>query len=248
MLCRPGALLLDFGGVIADAPRQLSASPALVDRLYALVEGAVAADRIAADLVDGDRAYARWRDEAGDRDRPVELSHVQVWRDFVARRWPVLARDAVEREATPLSYAWTWRPEWAVRPGIRDALAAAAAAGLPVAVVSNTLCGAAHRDFLAAAGLAAAFRVQCYSDEVGVRKPNPELAWRAAREIGVPMAACWFVGDSLVRDIACARRAGAGAAVLMRSPRTDRDPPAPGLVPDAIVDDGYGLRALLTGA
>ncbi|MCM0678884.1 HAD family hydrolase, partial [Micromonospora phytophila] len=119
---------------------------------------------------------------------------------------------------------------------------------LPMAVVSNTLCGAAHRDFLAAAGLAGLFVAQFYSDEAGVRKPNPELAHRAARAVGVPVGGCWFVGDSLHRDVVCARRAGVGATILMRSPRTDRDGPLPGVVPDAVVEDGHGLVALLERA
>ncbi|MEU4794117.1 HAD family hydrolase, partial [Micromonospora tulbaghiae] len=177
-----------------------------------------------------------------------ELSHSRVWADFVARTWPQPARDAIEREATSLAYAWTWRAEWEVRPGIPEALRAASDAGLPLAVVSNTLCGAAHRDFLASAGLSSFFAAEFYSDEAGPRKPNPQLALRAADAIGVPIGACWFIGDTLGRDIACARRAGTQAAILMRSPRTDREQPHDGLRPDAQVEDGYELLALLRRA
>ncbi|GAA4563704.1 hypothetical protein GCM10023176_08190 [Micromonospora coerulea] len=221
------------------------APPDLVRRLSQLTGGSVPAERIAADLAEGARAYARWRDDVGQTRDPVELTHAQVWADFVTPTWPQPARDAIEREATPLAYAWTWRPEWEVRPGIPEALHAAADAGLPMAVVSNTLCGAAHRDFLAAAGLSHLFAAEFYSDEPGPRKPNPRLAQLAADAIGVPIAECWFVGDSPHRDIACARRAGAGAAILVRSPRTDREPPHPDLRPDARIEDGHGLLALL---
>jgi HAD superfamily hydrolase (TIGR01549 family) len=245
MLSRPTALLLDFGGVLVDAPSLPPAPVELVERLHRLVDGAVPADRIARALIDGARAYAFWRDSAGNRESSTELSHVQVWDDFVTGHWPATARDVVRREATPLSYAWTRRPEWALRTGIVEVLDAAAADGMPVAVVSNTLCGAAHRDFLATAGLADRFAAQLYSDEAGVRKPNPELALRAARAIGVPIEQCWFVGDSRARDIGCARRAGAGAAVLMRSARTDREGQLPGTAPDVVVADGHGLVQLL---
>jgi FMN phosphatase YigB (HAD superfamily) len=245
MLSRPSALLLDFGGVLVDAPSLPPAPARLVDRICRLVDGAVPADRVARALIDGAGAYATWRDTAGNRESSTELSHVQVWDDFVTRHWPVAARDAVRREATALSYAWTDRPEWAPRPGIAEALRAAAADGVPMAVVSNTLCGAAHRDFLARAGLADLFAAQLYSDEAGVRKPNPELAWRAARELDVPIGQCWFVGDSRARDITCARLAGTGAAVLMRSGRTDREGRQPGAAPDALVEDGHELLRLL---
>ncbi|MCX4387610.1 HAD family hydrolase [Micromonospora peucetia] len=245
MLPAPRALLLDFGGVLADAPPQPPAAPGLVRRLAGLVDDAVPDEQIARDLGEGTRAYARWRDDVGRTGDPVELPHGQVWADFVTRSWPREARDAVEREATPLAYAWTWREEWAVRPGIPEALRHAADAGLPMAVVSNTLCGAAHRDFLAVAGLSGLFEAEFYSDEAGPRKPNPELALLAARAITVPIGDCWFVGDTVHRDIACARRAGAAAAILMRSPRTDREAALPGVEPDARIEDGYGLLALL---
>ncbi|WP_199736595.1 HAD family hydrolase [Micromonospora sp. HM5-17] len=263
MLPPPRALLVDFGGVLVDgSPRSRSTSssapPELLRRLEVLVGDVVPVAQIARDLADGARRYARWRDTVSNDPRPTELSHEQVWGDVVAVDWPPAAREAVRREATPLSYAWSWRDDWAVRPGIPEALRAAAAAGLPLAVVSNALCGAAHRDFLAAAGLGDMFAVQLYSDEVGLRKPNPELAWRAAAAVGVPVEDCWFVGDTVDRDVRCARRAGAGAAVLMRSPRTDRERPtpeqvaspeaAPERVPDVVIDDGYGLRDLLDRA
>ncbi|MEH0841896.1 HAD family hydrolase [Micromonospora sp. CPCC 205711] len=248
MLRPPRALLLDFGGVLVDAPPQPPAPPELVQRVSQLVDGAVSREQIARDIGEGARAYALWRDDVGKAAQPVELSHAQVWADFVTRSWPQEARDAVEREATPLAYAWTWRQQWAVRPGIPEALHAAADAGLPMAVVSNTLSGAAHRDYLAAAGLSGLLAAEFYSDEAGPRKPNPELAHMAARCLGVPIGDCWFVGDSLKRDIVCARRAGAGAAILMRSPRTDRESALPHVEPDARIEDGHGLLALLRQA
>lgn len=245
MLRKPHALLLDFGGVLVDAPPQSPAPVGLVHRLSQLVAGTVPVQQIAADLTDGARAYSLWRDDIGKTDDPVELPHAQVWADFVTRTWPQAAREAVEREATPLAYVWTWRTEWQVRPGIPEALHAAADAGLPLAIVSNTLCGAAHRDFLAAAALADLFTAAYYSDEAGPRKPNPQLALLAADAIDVPIGDCWFIGDTVHRDVACARRAGAQAAILMRSPRTDREPPHPHLKPDARIEDGHGLLALL---
>ena len=240
---RPAALLLDFGGVLAEAPAQsppLVAPPALVARLSEVVAGVVPAPVIVDALTAAHAAYARWRDE----DRPQELTHEQVWQ-LVTAGWPQAAADAVRRDATPLSYAWAWRPEWSLRPGIEDAVRTAAATGLPLGVVSNALCGAAHRDFLARAGLGGLFAVQVYSDEAGVRKPNPEMIWRATRALDVPVERCWFVGDSRQRDVACARRAGVAVAVLMRSSRTAREDPTKWPAPDATVDDGHGLAALL---
>ena len=71
------------------------------------------------------------------------------------------------------------------------------------------------------------------------------MIWNATDELGVDPGDCWFVGDSRRRDIVCARRADVAMAILMRSPRTDREDPAGRPSPDALVEDGFGLLELL---
>jgi FMN phosphatase YigB (HAD superfamily) len=249
MLLSPAALLLDLGGVLVESSRpRPAAPPALVRRVHTLTGHAVPVEVIVRDLTEGARRFSRWRDDTSQEQGPVEVTHDRVWDDFVTRGWPEAARTAVRREATSLSYAWAWGDDWAVRDGIAEALRTAATSGIPMVVVSNAISGAAHRDFLASAGLGVLFAAELYSDEAGVRKPNPELAWRAADAVGVPIGQCWFVGDMVDRDIACARRAGVGAAILMRSSRTSRAKPTPGVAPDVAIDDGYGLLDLLRRA
>jgi HAD superfamily hydrolase (TIGR01549 family) len=239
---RPGALLLDFGGVLADAPPPRTAPPELVLRLYNLVNGRLTPGQIQRSLTEGAAAYARWRDE----DWPDELSQAEVWERFVIADWPAFDQVPVRRAIRNLSYEWAWRNNWALRPGIPEALEAAAARDIPLAIVSNTLSGAAHRDFLLKAGVSQLFAVQIYSDEAGVRKPNPQMIWSATDELGVAPRTCWFVGDSRRRDILCARRADVARAILMRSSRTDQEDPAGWPEPDDIIDDGHQLRDLLT--
>ncbi|HEX9998874.1 MAG TPA: HAD family hydrolase [Actinoplanes sp.] len=237
---RPGALLLDFGGVLADAPPRRPAPPTLVLRIFNLINGVLTPGAIQRSLTEGEAAYARWRDE----DWPDELPQAEVWDRFVLPGWPAGARVKVRGAVAKLSYDWAWRDEWALRPGIREALTAAHQAEIPLAVVSNTLSGAAHRHFLAKVGLTRLLPLQIYSNEAGVRKPNPQMIWNASDELGVPPASCWFVGDSRRRDIACARRADVAKAILMRSPRTDTEPPGEPC-PDETIEDGFELRDLL---
>jgi FMN phosphatase YigB (HAD superfamily) len=241
MTSRPAALLLDFGGVLADAPPQRPAPPDLVLRLYNLTGGAVPPGDIQRALTGAYAAYARWRDE----DHPDELPQAEVWERFVVADWPRAAQAAVRGSVARLSYEWARRDGWALRPGVAEALRATAAAGIPLAVVSNTLSGAAHRDFLASVGVGPLFAAQIYSDEAGVRKPNPQMIWLAAAALGVPPESCWMVGDSRRRDVLCARRADVARAVLMRSPRTDGEDPAGWPEPDVTVTDGFGLLRLI---
>jgi N-acetyl-D-muramate 6-phosphate phosphatase len=238
---RPGALLLDFGGVLADAPPQRSAPPELVLRIYNLTRGALTPGEIQRSLTTGAAAWAQWRNE----DWPDELSQAEVWERFILPGWPPAAQVPVRGAVKRLSYDWTWRDKWQLRPGIPEALTTARAEHIPLAVVSNTLSGAAHRDFLIKAGIGDLFTAQVYSDEAGVRKPNPQMIWNATDELGVPPETCWFVGDTPRRDIVCARRADVAMAILMRSPRTDREPAGPWPDPDVTIASGFDLCELL---
>lgn len=177
----PSAVLFDFGGVLADAPPQRSAPPALVLRLVNLIKGRLTPGEIQRSLTEGAAAYAAWRDE----DWPDELPQADVWERFVLPGWPPEAQARVRTAIPGLSYDWAWRDGWHLRDGIPDALAALSARGIRLAVVSNTLSGAAHRDFLHRTGVGRLFAVQVYSDEAGVRKPHPRMIWNATDALGV---------------------------------------------------------------
>lgn len=231
MLVRPKALLFDFGGVLADTPDGRSDwLPTLVERVTEVVSGALSAEEIAADVTAGRRAYAHWRDAFARTPEPEELTHEGFWADFVAADWPADARAAVAAHATELVRIWIDRgPAWQVRAGVRESLELAREAGVPAAVVSNTLCGAAMRSFLDREGLAPLFAAQLYSDEIGVRKPNPRFAHLALQALGgVPADAAWFIDDQLSRGILCARRAGVATAVhVYDGPLASADPGPP---------------------
>jgi HAD superfamily hydrolase (TIGR01549 family) len=247
----PRALLLDFGGVIVDDQRRPDWSRATAEVVHAAiagVAGSLTVPAIEADLVAGFVAYGWWANGTGRWPEPAEVTHQQLWLDFIAGDWPPATRAAVRERATELTYELGERGhQWRLRRGIADLLADATARRLPVAVVSNTLYGRVHRDYLASVGLADRFATQLYSDEVGARKPNPEMVRRAARELSVDPADVWFVGDTRSRDVLCGRRAGVGTMVLMHSPRTAQEP-AMTVEPDHEVPDPVALHKLLVEA
>lgn len=93
-------------------------------------------------------------------------------------------------------------------------------------MVSNAHSGRSHRTLLREAGLEDHFGVQVYSDEVGIRKPHPEMIALAARALGTVPERCWYVGDTQDRDVVAGRRAGVAAVLLTatttRTPRRTR--------------------------
>lgn len=236
----PRALLLDFGGVIADAPPEKD----LIDReIYArvhrIVRGAVPIEQITADMAAADAARREWR---SDPQHP-ELTHAQFWGAYVAKDWPVPAKAAVVEHCADLSCELV-RRRWSVVEGMVELLEFTLSRGIPVAIVSNTMSGRAHREFIERSGLTAAFAAQFYSDEVGWFKPNPELLMTASRFLDEPLSRCWFVGDSVQRDVVGGRAAGIGSMIL-RPSFSWQDEDKASADADAVVADGHEILKLL---
>jgi HAD superfamily hydrolase (TIGR01549 family) len=244
----PRALLLDFGGVLVDAPARPPAIATLVaDRLRAA--GVPVPSTVDSDVRAGFVAYAHWREATVRLPAPAEVPHREFWAEYVAADWPASARAVVAAAAAELCYEIIrFDPDLPPRQGIPELLDEAAARGLGLGIVSNTMCGAAHRDYLAGRGLTDRFGVQLYSDEAGIRKPHPELIRRAAKALGAVPEECWYVGDTWSRDVRCGRRAGVGTAVLMRSSRTATEARPADLAADLVVADPAELRAALSAA
>jgi putative hydrolase of the HAD superfamily len=104
-------------------------------------------------------------------------------------------------------------PALRVPPRIDDGAAAAlerlAARGLALCVVSNTMRtpGAVFRRIFEQAGLLAWFKALTFSDECGIRKPDPEIFWLTLRQIGVAPEEAVHVGDDPILDVEGARAA-----------------------------------------
>jgi phosphoglycolate phosphatase len=109
-------------------------------------------------------------------------------------------------------YAVTWPSGTAPYPGIPECLATLAAAGFPLAVLSNK----PHPFTVEIVGRL--FPGVPFDPVLGQRpdtprKPDPEAALRIARRWGFAPGNCRFIGDSTI-DIATARAAGIPAVAV----------------------------------
>ncbi len=248
----PRALLLDFGGVVFQTTKR----PAGRDDLAAsLVERAARAghviDRgtVRASLDAGITALGHWKHASSRRLEPREMTHREVVGDFLVADLPTPVRTLLVAEAGEvLEELNTTLSDHEVRPGIRDLIAEAQRRGIPLGIVSNAHSGRSHRRLLAAHGLADAFAVQVYSDEVGMRKPHPRMIELAATALGVSPADTWYVGDTQDRDVVAGRRAGVGAVVLTASTHTDNPPFGIADSADAVFETPEGLFEALRDA
>jgi epoxide hydrolase-like predicted phosphatase len=98
------------------------------------------------------------------------------------------------------------------RPEIIDLAARARAAGIRVAILSNSL-GSGDHDPYAGYDLDTRFDAVVISDRVGLRKPGPEIYQLAASLIGLPPGECLFVDDT-ERNLPPARDLGMGTLLF----------------------------------
>jgi len=120
----------------------------------------------------------------------------------------------------------------AVDPGAASALDALSRRGYALGVISNVMRtpGAVLRSVLDRRALLQSFTTLTFSDECGIRKPDPEIFLATLRQIGVAPDQAVHVGDDPVLDVEGARDAGMRVIQVAASGR------AVGAVkPDAVV-------------
>jgi putative hydrolase of the HAD superfamily len=104
-----------------------------------------------------------------------------------------------------------WRPANQVLGSAHALLAALRGRGIKTGVVANSWPEPARllRADVVAYGLEALLDVQVWSEEVGARKPEPEIFLRALEQLALDPVDAMFVGDRLETDVR-----GAGAVGL----------------------------------
>lgn len=140
-------------------------------------------------------------------------------RRFVGRGMAVLVERCLTREQPPSSaqlndaiavfrrhYATVNGLKAQFFPGVREGLAAWAATGLPLAIVTNKPA-AFTLPLLERVGIAPYFMSIVSGDTTPERKPHPAPLLHACAELGVEVASNLHIGDSK-HDIETARNAG----------------------------------------
>ncbi|MGO1809290.1 MAG: HAD family hydrolase [Canibacter sp.] len=248
----PKAVLLDFGGVIVTTSKRNNWHSILSDEVYKLLSSERAVfeelntERIESDLIAAAKADSYWKNSTSRKYAPLEMTYVEFWRDYVAADWPAPAQNVVVSKAQDLCRVLGQiREERIIRPGIVEFLELCLERSISLGIVSNSLMGDVHREYLAENRLEHFFAVQIYSDEIGARKPNPEMINRAAEDLRVSPRDSWYVGDNFDRDVLCGARAGIGMNILIEAEKT-YELPFPILPkPDMTVKDPHGLTELL---
>jgi putative hydrolase of the HAD superfamily len=232
-----------WGTLLLDSP--LSDERYTAQRL-AGIEKLLAASGIAVRTNDLHRAYDAFgrrlaRIWADHRDVSVE-EHVRMILGALDPELPARLDPALVEEMTVAYAAPALVVPPTVDPGAAGALERLAAEGMTLGVVSNTMRtpGTVLRQILDRSGLLAPFTMLSFSDECGVRKPDPEIFRLTLRQVGVPAAEAVHVGDDAVLDVEGARDAGMGSIQVVANGCANGPVP-----PDAVIAGLAELPAAL---
>jgi len=193
-------------------------------------------------LEQGMREYKAWREQS-----EIELPPEEVWRKYLLPDWrPTDGARAGEELAYYYDLRFFSRT---MRPETPRVLAELRAAGFRLGLISNVLSRELVPRQLEAYGIADAFSVVLTSAGFGRRKPHPAIFLEAARRLGVEPAQSAYVGDTVSRDVAGARRAGYALAIQIRSFLTGlSDNAGDRERPDALVRDLTEVAPLVRAA
>ena len=165
------------------------------------------------------------------KEQLVEASEKEMWTQWMLPEFPAEAIAPLSSKLTRL-----WRDcdgRRVPREDARDTIIELSKRGYLLGIIANTITETEIPDYLETDGLSAYFKTVILSSKVGIRKPNPEIYWEAARRIGVEPAKCVYVGDNPVRDVEGTRAAGYGMFILFFEPATQaKEPPTVEIKPD----------------
>ena len=161
-----------------------------------------------------EKRYAVLRKRA--KEQLIEASEKEMWTKWMLPDFPT-------EKIAPLSGKLTrlWRDcdgRRVPRDDVKETVLELNRRGYVLGIIANTITETEIPDYLEEYGLADCFKTVVLSSKVGIRKPNPEIYWEAARRVGVEPAKCVYVGDNPVRDVEGTRAAGYGMMILILEP------------------------------
>jgi putative hydrolase of the HAD superfamily len=166
----------------------------------------------------------------------VEASEKELWTIHLLPHYP---KKKIAPLAGKLTRLWRDRDGRRVpRSDARETIIELDRRGYLLGIIANTITETEIPDWMESDGVTRYFKTVILSSKVGFRKPDPEIYWMAAREIGVEPAKCAYVGDNPVRDVEGTRAAGYGMMILFEEPATlAKEPPTGEHKPDYTIMD-----------
>lgn len=234
----PRALLLDLDDTILDFSRM---APVLWRELCAEYGPRLGAAEAGA-LFDAlqERARRFWSDPRTERPGRLDLPGSR--RRIVRAALDDLGLESGDGCGEALADEFTRRREERIvpLPGALESLAAFAARGVRLALVTNG-ASAPQRRKIERFDLGRRFDAILVEGEVGAGKPDAAIFREALARLDVSASEAWMVGDNLEADVGGSQ--GVGIVGIWVSPRGAEVPPGSAVRPDRIVRSLADLAA-----
>lgn len=217
VLARPLALLLDAGNTLVFLDHDALAATLHQAGFRVTGKALAAAEPVAKRRYEEALARADTHSVSGEggRSAAAAISHEDGWSLHMRVLFEAAGMDAASAAAAvaPARAAHDSFNFWRLIPdGLPAHLARARAAGLRLAVVSNSEGKLA--ELFVRVGLDQAFELVVDSGLEGVRKPDPEIFRRALVRMDLPPESCVYAGDIPDVDVGGARAAGMAGVLI----------------------------------
>lgn len=160
-----------------------------------------------------DQRYKEYRKWAFENLK--EAPEAELWTRWLAPEFP---KDNIAGKGVELTYQY--RQSMGLREVVLNGKAVVIELykrGYSLGLISNVITSQEIPDWLEADGLAPYFKSVALSSVLGIRKPDPAIYLKAAKDADVAPEHCVYVGDNLKRDVTGTRQAGFGMVVIMIS-------------------------------
>jgi len=205
------AVLFDMGGTLRhNDKRDETAKAKILQKILDLVKADISATEFSQVLTTREREYEDWAAQ-----NMVELDEIRFWTEWMMPEWP---KELVSKNAMKLNAIW--RDAICTRtffPESRPTIFGLHRRGYKLGLVSNTTSSVDSPRALEQEGISGCFDMVMLSCVIGKRKPAPDMLLKAAEIMGVLPISCAYIGDRPDWDVAAARAAGFGCAVVLRN-------------------------------
>lgn len=232
------AIFLDHGNtlrvVVEDVPFASQARQAIME----LVGVRESQDDFFAKLDGRWQTYRQWSLSA-----MIEASEKDLWSVHMLPDYP---SDKITQLAGKLTRLWRDKDGRRIPPpDVKPVIQELHQRGYILGILANTITETEIPDWLEQDHLARYFKAVVLSSKLGIKKPNPEIYWEAARRVGIEPVHCAYVGDNPKRDVVGTRQAGFGMIVLLMTlEKLAKEPPTGENEPDHIIHHCSELLAI----
>lgn len=241
-------VMFDMGGTLEDVFVDEESKQAANTALYGMLKEIglntemVSSDQLRQMTDAGWLRYGAYRDPHN-----VELKPTQIWCDYILKDLDI---DMDELAENSEKIAQMWELTYyhrSLRPRVAEMLSGLQQLGLKLGVISNTAALFQVFGSLKEYGIRDYFKDVTLSSITGMRKPAPDIFKVSLLQLQSRPEECFYVGDTVSRDIVGSKKAGFAGAIQIHSGLTGMKDIAAhyDYAPDYIVEDIYEVYPIL---